>query len=112
MEQINEKEQENDTSSSSFTKGERAELEALKREKKVSILNSFKGVLNDDEYNKFLDSIDSFDSKDLEMELLQIYKKVTTETESKTTTRRVFAFTPTTKNSELNSLDNFIRSNL
>ena len=61
--------------SASFTQSERAEFEALKREKKVNLLNSYKEILSEEEFNNFLGSIDSFEEKEnLEIELLKAYK--------------------------------------
>ena len=103
--------EEKNTSSASFTDSERAEFETLKREKKVTLLESYKEVLEEEEYNKFLGSIDSFEEKDLELELLKIYKKQQQE-EPKTT--RAFLFAPLLKqkNNDKDSLDDFIRNNL
>ena len=103
--------EETNTSSASFTQSERAEFEALKREKKVNLLNSYKEILSEEEFNKFLGSIDSFDEKDLEIELLKAYKASKDKEPKKA---RAFAFAPilNQKNAEKSSLDDFIRSNL
>ena len=103
--------EETNTSSASFTQSERAEFEALKREKKVNLLNSYKETLSEEEFDKFLGSIDSFEEKDLEIELLKAYK-ASQEKEPKK--QRAFAFAPilNQKNAEKNSLDDFIRNNL
>ena len=103
--------EETNTSSATFTESERAEFEALKREKKVNLLNSYKDNLDEEEFNNFLGSIDSFDEKDLEIKLLKAYK-ASQDKEPKPT--RVFAFAPyiNQKNAETNSLDDFIRNNL
>ena len=103
--------EETNTSSASFTQSERAEFEALKREKKVNLLNSYKETLSEEDFDKFLGSIDSFEEKDLEIELLKAYK-ASQEKEPKK--QRAFAFAPilNQKNAEKNSLDDFIRSNL
>ena len=102
---------ETNTSSASFTQSERAEFEALKREKKVNLLNSYKENLSEEEFDKFLGSIDSFDEKDLEIELLKAYKASKDKEPKKT---RAFAFAPilNQKNAEKDSLDAFIRNNL
>ena len=108
-EQISAKEK--NTSSAAFTDSERAEFEALKREKKVNILNSYKDILSEEEFDNFLGSIDSFEEKDLEIELLKAYK-ASKDHEPKQ--QRAFAFAPilNKKNAEKDSLDNFIRNNL
>ena len=103
--------QETNTSSASFAESERAEFEALKREKKINLVNSYKENLSEEEVNKFLDSIDSFDEKDLEVELLKAYK-ASREKESKQP--RAFAFAPflNKNNATESSIDSFIKNNL
>ena len=103
--------EETNTSSASFTQSERAEFEALKREKKVNLLNSYKESISEEEFNNFLGSIDSFEEKDLEIELLKAYK-ASREKEPKKA--RAFAFAPIleNKNADRNSVDDFIRRNL
>ena len=103
--------EETNTSSASFTNSERAEFEALKREKKVNLLNSYKEILSEEEFNNFLGSIDSFEETDLELELLKAYK-ASKDKEPKV--QRAFSFAPILerKNAEKNSLDDFIRRNL
>ena len=106
-----ESKQEENTSSASFTDSERAEFEALKREKKVNLLNSYKEILSEEEFNNFLGSIDSFEEENLELELLKAYK-ASKDKEPKV--QRAFAFAPLLdkKNAERNSIDDFIRKNL
>ena len=102
---------ETNTSSASFTDSERAEFETLKREKKINILNSYKEILSEEEFNNFLGSIDSFEESDLELELLKAYK-ASKDKEPKI--QRAFAFAPILEknNADKNSLDDFIRKNL
>lgn len=106
-----ESKQEENTSSASFTDSERAEFEALKREKKINLLNSYKETLSEEEFNNFLGSIDSFEEENLELELLKAYK-ASKDKEPKI--QRAFAFAPLLdkKNAERNSLDEFIKNNL
>ena len=103
--------EETNTSSASFTDSERAEFETLKREKKINILNSYKEILSEEEFNNFLGSIDSFEENDLELELLKAYK-ASKDKEPKI--QRAFAFAPILEknNADKNSLDDFIRNNL
>lgn len=103
--------EETNTGSASFTQSERAEFEALKREKKINLLNSYKEILSEEEFDKFLGSIDSFEETNLEIELLKAYK-ASQEKEPKR--QRAFAFAPilNQKNAEKNSFEDFIRSNL
>ena len=103
--------EETNTSSASFTDSERAEFETLKREKKINILNSYKEILSEEEFNNFLGSIDSFEENDLELELLKAYK-ASKDKEPKI--QRAFAFAPllNKKNAETSSLDDFIKNNL
>ena len=104
-------EEETNPGSASFTEGERAEFEALKREKKVTILNSYKEILSEDEFNNFLGSIDSFEENDLELELLKAYKAAR---EEEPKSQRAFAFAPllNSTNNATNSIDDFIKNNL
>ena len=103
--------EETNTSSASFTDSERAEFETLKREKKINILNSYKEILSEEEFNNFLGSIDSFEESNLELELLKAYK-ASKDKEPKI--QRAFAFAPllNKKNAETSSLDDFIKNNL
>ena len=103
--------EETNTSSASFTDSERAEFETLKREKKINILNSYREILSEEEFNNFLGSIDSFEESDLELELLKAYK-ASKDKEPKI--QRAFAFAPILEknNADKNSLDDFIRKNL
>jgi hypothetical protein len=108
-------EEEGNSGSTSFTDSERAEFEALKREKKVNLLNSYKEELTDEEYNLFMSSyvdnpLSEFDS--LELELLKTYKRHIEE-ESVKPQMRVFAFTPKENKAENETtLDSFVRKNL
>ena len=103
--------EETDSSSTSFAESERAEFEALKREKKINILNSYKEILSDEEYDSYLGSIDSFTEDDLELKLLKLYKDFK---EEEPKPFRAFAFAPilNAKEKERNSIDDFIKSNL
>lgn len=63
-------------SSASFTDSERAQFETLKREKKVNLLNSYKDKISEEDYNNFLNAIDTFaEEKDLELEVLKAYQR-------------------------------------
>ena len=102
--------EEENSSTASFTESERAELEALKREKKVGLVNSYKDSLTEQEFDSFMNRIDSFEDCDsLELELLKIYKK---SSEEKTTSERAFAFAPVINNNPSkaqDSLDSFVK---
>ena len=101
--------EETNSSSTSFTESEREEFETLKREKKIGLVNSYKDTLTDEDYADFMSKIDSFDIKDLELELLKAYK--TTKQEQKPI--RAFAFAPINANNNNNesTLDSFVRKN-
>lgn len=98
--------QETTSSSTSFAESERAEFEALKREKKVALVDSYKEDLSSDTIAEFMSKIDEFDEKDLETELLKAYKAEV----SKKKPMRAFAFAPTNnaKNKE-SSLDALVK---
>lgn len=102
--------EEENSSAASFAESERAELEALKREKKVGLVNSYKDSLTEQEFDSFMNRIDSFEDCDsLELELLKIYKK---SSEEKTTSERAFAFAPVINNNPSkaqDSLDSFVK---
>lgn len=71
----NEQEQEENSSSAPLTDSERAEFEALKREKKENLINSYKDDLSEEEYNGFFATIDSVSYEELETDLLKTYKR-------------------------------------
>lgn len=64
--------QQKSTSSASFTQSERAEFEALQREKKIALLNSF--ALTDEVRDSLMQQIDSLTCEQLELDLLRRYK--------------------------------------
>lgn len=66
--------QETTSSSTSFAESERAEFEALKREKKIALVNSYKEDLSSETIADFMSKIDEFDTNELETELLKAYK--------------------------------------
>lgn len=104
--------QEDNSSFTSFAESERAEFEALKREKKVNLLNSYKESLSEEDYNDFLSNIDSFETKDLELELLKKYKQSSNENEQIV---RVFNYSTPDNNSSASSgtkLDELVRKYL
>lgn len=103
--------EETTTSSTSLSESERAEFETLKREKKISLINSYKEFLSEDEFSQFTTNVDSFTDDVLELELLKAYKR-NQETQSNTeTTRRAFAFAPINNASNESPLDAFVRKN-
>lgn len=79
---VNGEKQEENSSSAPLTDSERAEFEALKREKKENLLNSYKDCLSEDEYNGFFATIDSTSNEELESNLLKIYKRKKEEEET------------------------------
>ena len=68
---VDEQNQEENSSSAPLTDGERAEFEALKREKKENLLDSYKDYLSEEEYNGFFAAIDTESEQDLENKLLK-----------------------------------------
>lgn len=99
--------QEADTGATSFTESERAELETLKREKKINLLNSYKEYLTDAEYTDFTSRIDAFEVDTLEVELLKKYKSHSEETPRNT--MRAFAlFAPKKEDAKI-GLDDLVR---
>jgi hypothetical protein len=68
-----EQNQQENTSPASFTDSERAELEALKREKKVTLINSYE--LTDEVREDLMNQLDTLTYEELELKLLKIYKE-------------------------------------
>lgn len=104
---INE-EAEADSSTTSLTESERAEFETLKREKKINLLNSYKKNLTDDEYQGFLDAIDTFSDDSLELELLKAYKRSQQESDSNKNPIRAFALAQVNNAKNESALDAFV----
>lgn len=69
----NESEQEG-TSAASFANSERAELEALRKEKKITLINSYSETLPEEVRENFVSQVDNFTFEQLETELLKAYK--------------------------------------
>lgn len=96
---------EENSSSAAFAEREQEELENLRREKKIALVDSYKDNLTDEEYDSFMANIDSFESLEvLELQLLKAYKKNASEVKP----MRAFSmFTPKqTSDNELNSYMN------
>ena len=106
--------QEESSSSASLTDCERAEFEALKREKKERLIDSYKESLSEEEYDSFVGSIDSVTFEELETALLKIYhdkaESENHEDEEKPTSR-VFSLSALIPNNEKenNSLGSLIK---
>ena len=100
--------QETTSSSTTLTESERQEFEALKRERKVNLLNSYKDYLTDEEYNNFFKSIDSFSDESLELALLKAYKRNQQADTNSEKPIRAFAFAPINNASSESSLDAFV----
>lgn len=107
------------SSSTSFTDSEREEYENLKKAKKVQLVESYRKVLTEEQYNHYISSIDTFSAEDLELDLLKIYKRVKDEVDSTMNTasvrgigRAFTVYAPETKNNTEDKLDAFVRKNL
>lgn len=104
--------QEASSSSTPLTDGERAEFETLKREKKERLIESYKDLLSEEEYNSFIDSIDSTSFEEMETVLLKIYRnrKESCE-ENEKSTSRAFSLSALIPNNEKkeNSLGSLIK---
>lgn len=98
-----------DSSASTFAQSQVEELEALKREKKIALLDSYKEELSDEEYADFTARIDEFDNDSLELELLRRYKRDNKETR----VERVFNIVnPINTNNDSDNLDSLVRKHL
>lgn len=106
--------QEENSSSTSFTESERAEFEALKREEKVGLINSYKDNLSEDAYNNFMSSVDEKSKDELEFALLKAYKEFAEEELKKPKAERAFSFAPilNIKEKQQDSLDAWVKNNL
>ena len=103
------------SSSTSFTDSEREEYENLKKAKKVQLVESYRNVLTEEQYNNYMSSIDTFSAEDLELDLLKIYKRVNDEVNTTSVRGIGRAFTvyaPETNKDTENPLDAFVRKNL
>lgn len=106
-------------SSAAFTESDRAEFEALKREKKIALVNSYKDKISEEDFNSFVSKIEDFDSDEsLELALLKSYKKYQEDVDSNVKPMRAFAFAPANLNNNNGnnnadySLDSFVRKNI
>lgn len=106
-------------SSATFTESDRAEFEALKREKKIALVNSYKDKISEEDFNSFVSKIEDFDSDEsLELALLKSYKKYQEDVNSNVKPMRAFAFAPANLNNNNGnnnadySLDSFVRKNI
>ena len=63
------------TGPASFTDSERAELEALKKEKKLALIKNYEEYLTDEEKENFESHLDDYTEESLELALLKIYKE-------------------------------------
>ena len=103
------------SSSTSFTDSEREEYENLKKAKKVQLVESYRNVLTEEQYNNYMSSIDTFSAEDLELDLLKIYKRVNDEvnaTSIRGIGRAFTVYAPETNKDTENPLDAFVRKNL
>ena len=106
-------------SSATFTESDRAEFEALKREKKIALVNSYKDKISEEDFNSFISKIEDFNSDEsLELALLKSYKKHQEDINSNIKPMRAFAFAPANLNNNNGnnnadySLDSFVRKNI
>jgi hypothetical protein len=105
-----EQNQQENTSPASFTDSERAELEALKREKKVTLINSYE--LTDEVRDNLMNELDTLTFEELELKLLKIYKE-NAEADNFSTAPVPFAVPePQTKRTAEDNLNAYIRRKL
>lgn len=108
----NEQEQEENSSSAPLTDSERAEFEALKREKKENLINSYKDDLSEEEYNGFFATIDSVSYEELETDLLKTYKRNQEEKPAKVSRAFSLASLLSRNETQESSLVSQIKANL
>lgn len=108
-----EQKQEENSSSAALTNSERAEFEALKREKKEKLIDSYKDYLSEEEYNDFSVKIDSLQFEELETELLKVYKiKQEAKEETEVNERAFTLYSLLNKPVKESSLATLIKENL
>jgi len=100
-------------STASFAESERAELEKLKREKKIALITSYEKSLTPEKKAEFEENVDNYSEEELEVELLKEYKsfKEAEEAEEENFSQAVpFAVPePVKKQTAESSLNDYIR---
>lgn len=100
-------------STASFAESERAELEKLKREKKIALITSYEKSLTPEKKAELEENVDNYSEKELEVELLKEYKafKEAEEVEEENFSQAVpFAVPePVKKQTAESSLNDYIR---
>ena len=71
----NESQTQEDPSSASFTDSEQQELDAIEKEKKVDLLNTYKESLTDEQFEDFSNHLDDYTVSDLAIKFLSIVKE-------------------------------------
>lgn len=61
-------------SSNSLSDGERQELENLRKQAKITMINSYSATLAEDVLNNFINNVDNYTAETLEIELLRAFK--------------------------------------
>lgn len=101
---------EENSGSATLTDGERAEFEALKREKKETLINSYKDRISEDDFASFTARIDEISFEDLEKELALIV--VSNENADSNTSVRIFSPVDTHKTAGEKTTGALIKENL
>ena len=101
---------EENSGSATLTDGERAEFEALKREKKEALINSYKDRISEDDFASFTARIDEISFEDLEKELALIV--VSNENADSNTSVRIFSPVDTHKTTGEKTTGALIKENL
>jgi len=101
--------EEENSGSATFTDGERAEFEALKREKKENLINSYKERISEEAITDFSNRIDELSFEDLEKELALVFAN--SEADSQTSVR-IFAPVDTHKTTGEKTTGALIKENL
>lgn len=100
-------------STASFAESERAELEKLKREKKITLITSYEKSLTPEKKAELEENVDNYSEEELEVELLKEYKafKEAEEVEEENFSQAVpFAVPePVKKQTAESSLNDYIR---
>lgn len=98
------------TSTASFTDSERAELEVLKKEKKLALIHKYDDFLTEEDKESLFNSVDNYTEEELELILLRKYRNYK-ETEHHSFNRMAPLAAPEPQKPETadNQLNSYIR---
>lgn len=105
--------EENESSTSSLSTSEREELEKYRKKEKVDLINHYKDCLTNEEFDNFNKNVDSYDIKELKLELLEKFEaSIVLKEENKTSfSRTVFNVQePSKSKTHTEEMNDYVRS--